>query len=255
MTLMDLMDEHPIYSTKALFVTGTDTDIGKTYITRLLIKGFQQREIPVFGIKPIITGFQRNRTQMLQDDCEIIKEACLSIKPTYYTPLLRQYVGGPIEAYKESMAPVSAARLEGRRFHWQPVQDLLKTILDDCTFESVVPVVEGVGGPLVPLGKNYFVADIISELKLDAVLVTRTALGTISHTLTALESLQKRGVNVISVIASRATTTGELNPVERSSLEELIEQLPPEMPFYLVQQGGSELVPVQWILDQLARKV
>lgn len=251
MTLNDFIDYHPIFSSQAVFVTGTDTGIGKTYVTQQIIRGYQERQIAVFGIKPAITGFVRNPVEMLRDDCEIIRETCLSIKPNYYTPLLRQYVGGPIEAFAASLAPISASRLEGREFNWPHIEQLLKQMIEACRFESIVPVIEGIGGPLVPIGKNLYVADAIASLRVNAVLVTRTALGTISHTLTGLESLHRRGVNVIAVVASRSTQQGQLLEVERSSLEELTEQLGDEMPFYVIEKCGTEFIPVETVLKRL----
>lgn len=250
MTLVDMIEYHPIFSSQNLFVTGTDTDVGKTYVTNQIIRGFQEREIGVFGIKPVLTGIDPNIGTNPQSDSELIKATCNSIIPKYYTPRLFQALGGPIESFKAPLSPISAAALEGKSFDWAKVENELKSIIQECYKERLVTVVEGIGGPLVPLAKRYYVADAIKSLGMNAILVTRSTLGTISQTLTSLEALQRRGIIVSAVIVSRASITEELRADELSSLRELTQEMGKEMPFYLIQHQGIDFIPVSWLLKR-----
>jgi dethiobiotin synthetase len=249
MTLADVYEYHPIFSSHGLFVTGTDTGVGKTYVSTLLVREFRRLGIPVYGLKPLISGFQREGAKMERDDCELLKEATLEgTSEDYLTPKLREFAGGPLDAFAAALAPVSAARREGRRLDWLRLREETRLLVEECRFNSIVPIVEGAGGALVPLGNKVYMTDLIQSLSLSTVVVCRTALGTINHTLATLEVLESRGIPVSAVVASRNGFTGALEDVERSSLEELAEQMTGDWGFYLVETGGTELKDVRKML-------
>lgn len=150
-----------------IFISGTDTDVGKTLISSwiALHTGFAY-------FKPIQTGLEQGT-----DSAEVRKLAGTKIYPECFT-------------YQAPVSPHLAAKMEQR-----PI-DLQKIVLPP---ENHL-IVEGAGGLLVPLNDQNFLIDLIKQLDIPVILVTRTLLGTINHTLLHLEALRNRDIIVKGVI-------------------------------------------------------
>jgi len=156
----------------SLFVTATDTDAGKTYVSCLILKALRSEGIDAVGYKPICCG-DRN-------DAVHLAEASGGIDVEEVNPIW----------LKTPAAPHVAATFEG--------VEISKCTLIDC-FESLatkheVVIVEGVGGWMVPITEEYMLGDFAKELNLPAVLVVKNVLGALNHTLLTVESMRKRGV-------------------------------------------------------------
>lgn len=164
-----------------IFITGTDTNVGKTLISSwiALHTGFSY-------FKPIQTG-----TRDGSDSFEVQK---LSDTKIY----LESY------AYKEPLSPHLAAKLENDMI------DIEKIVLPP----SRNLIIEGAGGVLVPINDTYLMVDLIEKLGAPVILVARTTLGTINHTLLSLEVLRSRNIPVLGVIMN-----GEQNPQNSDSIE------------------------------------
>jgi dethiobiotin synthetase len=156
---------------RILFVTGTDTGVGKTLLTAMLVCHLRQSGVNALAMKPFCSGGM--------DDVELLgaaQDGALTrkeINPFYFT---------------KPLAPLVAAR---KSVPLQSVLNAIKALSARC--ETLV--VEGAGGVLVPLGKDYFVVDLIAALNCEVILVARNKLGTINHTLLSQEAIRKRGVN------------------------------------------------------------
>jgi len=147
---------------KIIFVTGTDTGVGKTLLSGLLLSHLRHTGCHALGIKPFCCGGR--------DDIELlhaIQEGELSEKEI--TPFY----------FPEPLAPLVAAQKHRRIVRLSEVVAQIKTIRKRCE----VLVIEGVGGLMVPLGTDYSVADLIGKLDCDLVIVARNRLGTLNHTL------------------------------------------------------------------------
>lgn len=206
-----------------VFVTATDTDAGKTVVSRALLRAWRAAGHRTCAAKAVATGCTRTRRGWSGGDAPLLREAAGSDGDE----LLRACGVAPGEAvasYRAPMGPAGAARLEGRRVPVARIERTLRRLAGLCEAANVLLLVEGAGGPMVPLARGVFMADLIARLGMPAVLVARTRLGTINHTLLAAECLRARGVRIAAVVASR-TVDGRLDAVERDSMRELAANL------------------------------
>lgn len=168
------IDKRSVKTGKIIFITGTDTGVGKTLLTVLLLRHLRQSGIRALATKPFCSGGLRdvNLLRAAQGN-ELTAE---EINPFYF---------------KKPLAPLAASpanRLPSLR----DVITHVHAVAERCD----VLLVEGSGGLMVPLGEEYFVTDLIQKLTCDKVLLaTRNKLGTINHTLLSVRELQQKGVN------------------------------------------------------------
>ncbi len=176
-----------------VFVTGTDTGVGKTVVAAALLARLRARG-PVRYWKPIQTGIEQD------NDTETVR--------TLSGASAREIFDAGVRLPRP-VSPHLAARLHGI-----PIE------LDDLTtLASAQPtgeywVVEGAGGALVPINETRLMIDLMEALRLPVVVVARTALGTINHTLLTLEALRARGRDVAGVVM-----VGPANPDNQQAIE------------------------------------
>lgn len=171
------------------WVVGTDTDVGKTFVTTLLMRNLQKQGVRVTPYKPVQTGEVYDGEQAYYFDTAMYEEYSLQL-------LDRENLNG--YSFKEAASPHFAAQLEGQQID---TQQLLKQMqLLQQTWDVVI--CEGAGGLFVPLDAcgETTLLDVIVESKLPVVVVTRTALGTINHTLLTLEALTTRKIEVLGLV-------------------------------------------------------
>ena len=164
-----------------IFITGTDTGVGKTHITLLLAKYFISEGIDIGIMKPIACGPQKEN-----DALYLKKELKLNDPIELINPIRLKLPLAPYAASAETKNKIDL-KLIFRAY--KKLQSLHKMIL-----------VEGVGGVLVPITKSYFVADMIKDFGLPTIIVARAGLGTINHTLLTIEALKKRKINIYGII-------------------------------------------------------
>lgn len=172
--------------TCAYFVSGTDTGVGKTVISAALTLGLN-----AFYWKPVQSGTK----EVDGVDCEMVARL---------TGLSSERIFQSSYSFREPASPHLAARLEGAQIE-----------LDHLSSPSVRPlVIEGAGGLLVPLNDHHLMIDLIQKLGFPTILVARSTLGTINHTLLSLEALRSRSIPVAGVVLN-----GPLNPENRAAIE------------------------------------
>ncbi len=169
-----------------LFVTGTGTGVGKTWVTTALVRQLRSRGRTVAAVKPLETG------------CEPAPEDARTLAEASGRPALADQ-----EGFHRGRAPLApwAAELEGEAGVGR-TETLVQAILR-ATEGADDAIAEGAGGPLVPLDADRDVADLIAALGWPVLLVGLDGLGTLSHTLTAHESLEARGLRLIGVVLTR----------------------------------------------------
>lgn len=167
---------------KTLFVTGTDTGVGKTYVAAGLAAALRQKGLNVGVMKPIACG-SREDAEILCDAAGVADSIEL-VNPIYLENALSPNVAAKLEHKKIDLGMIDRSYEELRRRH-----DYL--------------VVEGCGGLLVPIQGNFFVVDLIHRLKAEAILVSRAGLGAINHSLLSLEALRVREITPLGVIFNR----------------------------------------------------
>ena len=185
------------------FVTGTDTDCGKTYVTALLVKAARAAGIDAVGAKPFCCGSR--------EDVEILAAASDGAEPLdAINPVWLKTPAAPraCELLGEQAPDISAA-LEGVR----------------CLAARHVQVFcEGAGGWLVPIRKGYAVADFAVQLGWPVIVVARNKLGVLNHTLLTAQSVQASGLQLAGVVLNDAYT-GE-DAARRTNRQVLEECLP-----------------------------
>ncbi|MEG0258980.1 MAG: dethiobiotin synthase [Lysinibacillus sp.] len=186
------------------WVVGTDTDVGKTFVTTVLLRDLQQRGVHVTPYKPVQTG------EIVEGDLTYYYDTTMYEKFTK-----QQLTKGSLNSYsfKEAASPHYAAQLEGIVID----HNLLLHHIELLQNEYDVVICEGAGGLYVPLdaSSRSTLLDLIVQSGLPVVLVTRTSLGTINHTMLSLEALKVRGVHVLGLVFNRFEGTEvELNNIE-----------------------------------------
>lgn len=171
------------------WVVGTDTDVGKTVVTTLLMRQLQKHGLQVTPYKPVQTGEVCENGHCYYYDTAMYEKYSLQ-------SLSQENING--YSFKEAASPHFAAQLEGQHIN---VAYLLQQIQLLQQAHDVV-ICEGAGGLFVPIdtyGENTLL-DVIVQSKLPVVLVTRTTLGTINHTLLTLEALNARTVKILGLV-------------------------------------------------------
>jgi dethiobiotin synthase len=206
---------------QGFFVTGTDTDVGKTVVSAWLVA-----RLGACYWKPIQAGNHP------ETDSAIVRRLA-EVPPERILP----------EAYvlPEPIAPHEAARRAGVTI------DMQKLVPPQCDRPLVV---EGAGGLLVPLTGSAFVIDLARELDLPVILVTRSTLGTINHTLLSLEAIRRRGIDLAGVVVNGPETPHNRAAIERYGQVEIIAEIP-----WLDQMTPAALraIEPELDLDKLAK--
>ncbi len=183
---------------RGVFVTGTDTDVGKTVVAVGLVRALVRRGVRVAVYKPVEAG--------AQTDALGLWEASGRLGPE--SDVCRVRLALPA-------APAVAAQEEGRAVG---PADLVEGYRLQASRADVV-VVEGAGGLLVPLADGYAVADLARDIGLPLLVVARDALGTINHTLLTLEAARARSLAVAGVVLNRLH--GDVDPTTRTNRDTL----------------------------------
>lgn len=165
---------------KGLFITGTDTDVGKTYFTSLLTRTLRRQGTPAIALKPIASGDRSDAVKLSEamgDGLSLSK-----INPIHF---------------RAPLAPYAAGLLENRPFPW----DILRSHWKEITSQNAGPfLVEGVGGWRVPLDSTHTVREWAVELGLPVLVVCRASLGTLNHTLLTVDSIRQTGLAVAGIV-------------------------------------------------------
>jgi len=164
-----------------LFITGTDTGVGKTVIAGAIADWFRRRRFRVAVSKFVATGCEKRREGLVSEDAEFLAHcADASFPLDVICP----------QCYAESLAPAVAAERADQPLDWTAIQ----RSLTNMSAASDVIIVEGVGGILVPLDTKKTVLDVAIELRLPTIIVARPVLGTINHTLVTIDCLRRANV-------------------------------------------------------------
>src|SRR5688572_14916437 len=165
-----------------LFLTGTDTDVGKTYVASLLVRALRQAGVDAVGFKPLCCGDRA--------DAEALWEASgRSVAVNEVNPIW----------LRTPAAPYTAAMIENRTIDLALIRETFARVQ---SHQSVI--VEGVGGWLVPIARDFLVRDLAAEMALPVVIVVANRLGAINHTLLTVESIRAAGLECAGVIMNQA---------------------------------------------------
>jgi dethiobiotin synthetase len=181
----------------AIFVTGTGTDVGKTFVTAALIRHLKVTGGRVDARKPVLSGFEESAAAT-SDPAMLL--AALGREPTL--PEIERICPW---RFKAPLSPDLAARDEGRTLDFQAVVTYCR---EAASATRGMLFIEGVGGIMVPLDESHTVLDWMQALRFPVLLVAGSYLGTISHTLTALHVLAQRNLDIAAVVVSESEKPG-----------------------------------------------
>lgn len=174
---------------KRLFVTGTNTGAGKTFVTAALARQARAKGKKVFAFKPIETGCERVGNELLGPDQEVISAAA----GNWQTGQLRG-----VYRLVHPLAPLVAAQAEGKTIDLELIVKMADSVADVDLL-----LVEGAGGWRVPITESTDMSGLASRLQADVVLVARAGIGTINNTLLSVEAIERDGSKLHAVVMSR----------------------------------------------------
>jgi len=171
-----------------LFITGTDTGVGKTLIAGGIAAVLRRQGLKVGVFKPIASGC-RNDGMLISDDTEFLAMcADADYSLSVITPV----------TYKTPAAPVTCVQIEGRAIDYEEIVAAYTYLCDNTD----VVIVEGIGGAMVPIDAEHTVLDLAVEFDLPTVVVARPNLGTINHSLLTIQAVRNAGLPVAGLVIS-----------------------------------------------------
>jgi len=169
-----------------IFITGTDTDVGKTVVTTGMAAAVKSLGYSVGVFKPVQSGAIEINGDLISPDLEFVKSVDSEIltKASY--------------VFKEPVAPSLAADLAGVEIDLDKIKDDFNELKNKCD----IVIVEGAGGLSAPVKNNFLMSDLAKMLDLPLLIVARPDLGTINHTLLTTESAKNKNIKILGIIIS-----------------------------------------------------
>lgn len=211
---------------KGIFITGTDTGVGKTFVAVGLITTLKNLGFRVCPMKPVETGCRMRKGKLVPgDSLRLIKSA---------------HTDDPLDTinpyrFRHPLAPSIAAELEGALISRNKIFSTYKKLSDKYD----ITIVEGAGGIMVPLYKRYLYRDLIKDLSLPIIIVSRPYLGTVNHTVLTIEAARNRGIDIIGVIINYSNTMK--GDVSEKSNPRVIEKLTRVPVLGVVRHGSNQI--------------
>nr|VFK51962.1 MAG: dethiobiotin synthetase [Candidatus Kentron sp. TUN]VFK53568.1 MAG: dethiobiotin synthetase [Candidatus Kentron sp. TUN]VFK55016.1 MAG: dethiobiotin synthetase [Candidatus Kentron sp. TUN] len=218
-----------------IFITGTDTAIGKTWVTLGVMAAFQSVGISVVGMKPVASGCRPTEQGLRNEDAEqLLNQSSVPVAYDLVNPF----------AFEPAIAPHIAAAEVGCKISLSKIESCYQAL----TERAECCIVEGVGGWLVPLTPTQTVADLVRHLGLSVILVVGIRLGCINHALLSVESIQRGGNELLGWVANHSESEVERSEENILTLEERIDApLLARIPWFTkptVPDFASRMMPI-----------
>ncbi len=222
-------------------MTGTDTDIGKTYVSRQLADGFAKFMQVVTYAKPIQTGCELKDDLILHApdfDYVMDGDACMTASYDRHVPYKFEPACSPHLGAKKSGVDIEIGVI------MQSMEEVAQTA--DCT------IIEGAGGLMVPINKAYYMLDLIQSIKLPVILVTSPKLGTLNHTFLSFQALVERDIEIAAVVFNEMIA-GERDYIFEDNRDTIQEKISP-VPLFSMSYGDSISPAIEKFCRSLAQK-
>jgi dethiobiotin synthetase len=171
---------------KSLFITGTDTDVGKTYITAGLAVVLRKMDIDVGVMKPFAAGSAQKKGYK-SEDIEILSRAAKVSDPeNLVNPQFFPIPASPYTAWMKLKTKPKVSTILSSFKKLSKLHDML--------------LVEGMGGTMTPILKDYFITNLIKDMKIPTVIVTRSKVGTVNHTIMTVKMCEKYKIPIKGII-------------------------------------------------------
>lgn len=177
---------------KGFFIAGTDTGVGKTIVAGAMIKGLSFVGHHVGAMKPVESGCSREGEVLIPSDGIFLKQTAHMDEPiSVVTPC----------CFESPLAPLPASEIDMKEVDLAEIRRVFKKF--SAKYSAMI--VEGLGGLMVPIKKDYYLVNMASEFGLPLILVARPGLGTISHIMLSVDCALKEGLEVAGVIINYST--------------------------------------------------
>lgn len=210
----------------SLFISGSGTGVGKTYVTTILLNEIRQAGLQCTAIKPVISGF--DEADPAESDTALIMEASGRTVSQNSIDDISPW------RFREPISPDMAAMREERSLDIKEIASFCR----DCSAPDSTLLIEGVGGVMVPLTDTETVLDLMVEIGAPALLVVGSYLGTLSHTFTALKTVESYGLTVAGIVVSESLE----NPVPLSETVVAMSRFVGAIPVIPVPRDGSSAI-------------
>ena len=178
----------------SLFVTGTDTDIGKTCITASIVNHLSKMNVDVGVMKPFASGYKATVDSVSDDVKILMKYSRVNDPIDLVNPYFFEIPTSPYDACKQLNLEIEISR----------VIDSYKQL---TSIHDVV-IVEGIGGIMTPISKNYFVSDLISDLQMNTIIVTGSKIGTMNHLMLTYQHVKEKNLCLNGFVVNQNVSDG-----------------------------------------------
>jgi len=192
------------------FVTGTDTDVGKTYVSELLLNYFTQSSTAI-GYKPVAAGANMIDGQLQNEDAIILRRASLPQLP--YSDI------NPV-CFKEPIAPHIASQLSDKPL----TLSMLNSWWQQVKNQSDVALIEGAGGWRLPLNDHEYLSDFAKHINSEVIVVVGMKLGCLNHALLTIETIKKDGLVIKGWVANQLETPMDFYQENLAYLKQAIKE-------------------------------
>lgn len=229
---------------KGFFITGTDTGVGKTVVTLLLLRACRDRGMAAAPMKPVQTGCLRRGDELIAPDLE------QGLAAIGLTPDSEERRWMCPYRFEPACSPHLAAEMDGRILSLASIVEGARQL----SRRYDLLLVEGAGGVLVPLNPSETMADLMEALGLPIIVAARPGLGTLNHTLLTLNELRRRKLSLSGVVLvqTQAVAWGTIEENNRCTLERLGHVRVARLP-YLPEFAG-DVQPEVRVLSPCARE-
>ena len=192
---------------KSIFITGTDTDVGKTYVTAGLAIMLRKMGMDVGVMKPFAAGLVQKKGYKSEDVEILSKSAQINDPETLVNPQFFPIPASPYTAWK--------------KLKIKPKIALVLSSFKKLTNMHEMILVEGMGGILTPILKDYYITNLIKDMKISTIIVTRSKVGTLNHTLMTVKMCEKYKIPIKGIIINNFDGDGYPINQLKKDLEDL----------------------------------
>jgi len=178
----------------SFFVTGTDTDVGKTCVSSAMAKYFRDNNVDVGVMKPFASGYKATPDSISGDVEILMKYSGVNDPVDLVNPYHFEIPTSPYDACKQLNLEIDISKV-------------IKSYTQLASIHDVV-IVEGIGGIMTPISKNYFVSDLIYDLQLSSIIVTGSKIGTVNHLMLTYEHARQKNLNLKGFLINQNVSDG-----------------------------------------------
>jgi dethiobiotin synthetase len=178
----------------SLFVTGTDTDVGKTCVTASIVNYLSKMNVDVGVMKPFASGYKATNDSVSDDVKILMKYSGVDDPIDLVNPYFFEIPTSPYDACKQLNLEIDISSVVDSYKQLTSIHDVI--------------IVEGIGGIMTPISKNYFVSDLISDLQMNTIIVTGSKVGTVNHLMLTYQHVKEKNLCLNGFVINQNVSDG-----------------------------------------------